>query len=97
MNHYKFLEANIETFFKSVGLDKHQHIGLIVAAGDKCYGYKSKWETAGIPFEHGVMLYLLTYTNLYEKEVRETSDGWVDVSKWVIDNYMRFKPHLDLL
>jgi hypothetical protein len=68
--------------------------GGIVAHGDKCYSYRSEWESKGIPFEHGVAIYLLTYLRPYSKEVRETSNGWVAPKDWVIANYHKFVNHL---
>jgi len=70
------------------------YLGMITAHGDKCYGYRAEWDAAGIPFEHGVAIYLLTYCSPYSKESRETEEGWVDPWRWVIANYERFKPHL---
>lgn len=94
MSHYDWLNQNFELFCKSAGVDDDEHRGLIGAHGDKCYGYRHAWEDAGIPFEHGVAIFLLTYVNPYGKEVRETENGWVNVMQWVLDNYSRFKPFL---
>lgn len=92
MSHYDWLDENLESFFEKAGIGNQYHPSVIGAHGDKCYGYKFQWEKAGIPFEHGVAIYLLTYFNPYSEETRETENGWVDVSKWVVENYERFKP-----
>lgn len=92
MNHYKWLEMNLEAFTKSLGFP-HDLRPSIIAHGDKCYSYKHKWESNGIPFAHGVAIYLLTYWRPYSMEVRETSTGWVPVDQWIVDNYHRFKDH----
>lgn len=94
MSHYDWLNENLKEFFDGVGINIDYHKGVIVAHGDKCYGYKHAWEQAGIPFEHGVAIYLLTYFNPFADEVRQTDDGWVDVKQWVIDNYPKFKRFL---
>lgn len=95
MNHYKWLEQNLEPFLKSVGVDLNNgNAGLIGAHGDKCYCYKHLWEEAGIPFEHGVAIFLLSYVRPYGLEVRDTPDGFIKVDQWVVDNYERFMDHL---
>ena len=96
MSHYDWLEQNVEAFFASLNIDPSRaNKGFIVAHGDKCYSYRYEWEQAGIPFEHGVAIYFLTYLRPYSEESRETKNGWVPVDQWVIDNYERFKPHLN--
>lgn len=92
MNHYKWLEQNLQSFFKELNIDCCN--GIIVAHGDKCYGYKNKWEKAGIPFYHGIAIYLLSYIHPFSNESRDVNGTWVPVDQWVIDNYNRFKPHL---
>jgi len=93
INHYDWLDENLPDVFKKAGIHIDYHQGVITAHGDKCYGYKSQWEEAGIPFEHGVAIYLLTYFNPYASEVRETENGWVEVGEWVAQNYKRFFPN----
>jgi hypothetical protein len=95
MSHYDWLEEHLEPFLEAVGVHpNHGNNGLIGAHGDKCYGYKHLWEEAGIPFEHGVAIFLLSYVRPYGLEVRDTPDGFVKVDQWVVDNYDRFKEHL---
>lgn len=96
MNHYDWLEDNFSTFLKNIGLEKYIDYSdsLIVADGDKAYGYESIWEKKGIPFAHGVAIYLISKLPPYNNEVRITEFGWVDPSKWVIINYNRFKDYL---
>lgn len=96
-NHYTYLEKHLPAFWQAIGLKERWFTpsSILSAHGDKAYGYRSKWEKAGIPFNHGVALYLLTYIKPYSEEVRETRDcGWVDVGEWVISNYDRFKQFL---
>jgi hypothetical protein len=93
INHYKWLEEHLPNFFKKLGIEECN--GIITAHGDKCYGYEGVWNEAGIPFHHGVAIYLLCYLNPYSKEVRETKNGWVRPDDWVIANYPRFKDLLD--
>jgi hypothetical protein len=68
--------------------------GIIVAHGDKCYSYQDIWDKYGIPFEHGVAVYLLTYMRPWGLESRDTEDGWKPPHEWVIENYDRFKEFL---
>lgn len=92
MSHYDYLLEHFTDFLAAAEVENAEYCdGLISAHGDKCYGYRYKWEQAGVPFEHGVAIYLLTYVRPYGHEVRETEDGWVDVGQWVISNYDRFK------
>lgn len=90
MNHYKWLEKNLPTIFER--LDLVYPPGIIVSHGDKAYSFRHQWEDAGIHFYHGVAIYLLSYVHPFNKEVRETANGWVDVCQWVINNKDRFVP-----
>lgn len=94
-NHYDWLDRNLVPFLSSLGIkDAHYYTGLISAHGDKCFSATYIWEPRGVPFNHGVAIYLLTYLNPYAKECRETAKGWVAPFDWVADNYQRFLPHL---
>jgi hypothetical protein len=99
MNHYQWLDKNLESFWIKVTgktLDESGCAGIVSAHGDKCYGYRMAWEKAGVPFHHGVAIYFLTYIHPFSGEARETPNGeWVDPKKWVADNYERFKPFLN--
>ena len=101
-NHYKYLDKILALFLVALGLDPNSWVsnaqGLISAHGDKAYGYRGHWEDAGIPFNHGVCVYLLTHVKPYSKEVRITVGGWVDPCAWIITNYNnKFKTILDNL
>ena len=93
-SHYDYLNQHLLDFFLAIGLNEEDHRGIIVAHGDKAYSYRYEWEQAGIPFPHGVALYLLTYRYPFDLEVRETEWGWVAPKDWVVDNYERFEHHL---
>lgn len=93
MSHYDWLNDNLLTFFDNLEIE-NVGLGIISAHGDKCYGYRYKWEEASVPFEHGVAIYFLSYIAPYGYEVRSVDDDWVDPGQWVIDNYKRFKQHL---
>lgn len=94
-SHYDWLKDNMATFLTNLGHDNISARGLISAHGDKCYGYEEYWEDAGVPFEHGVAIYLLGRIQPYADEIRQQNDGiWVDPKQWVIDNYSRFKDYL---
>lgn len=92
MSHYDYLDRTFPSFLKKLGINFEDRCpGIIVSHGDKCYAYEGKWEENNISFEHGVSLYLLTYLRPWSEEVRETKNGWVDPSDWVINNYEKFK------
>jgi hypothetical protein len=93
-SHYDWLDENLKSFYEKLNIP-FVGDGGVTANGDKCYQYRSDWFKAGIPFPHGVAIYMLTYESPFYKEVRSTSEGWVDPSKWVIDNYKRFKLFLN--
>lgn len=92
MNHYNYLERALPQFFANCDVRGgwHYHGGIIIAHGDKGYGYKDKWEEAEISFPRAMAVYLLSYCYPYNKESRETENGWVDPAGWVVDNYSRF-------
>ena len=52
------------------------------------------WKQAGIPFEHGVAIYLLSYMKPWADECRQTPKGFLSVCQWVINSYEKFKPFL---
>lgn len=87
-NHYKFIEYVGPYIQKTMDLQFNPS-DLSVAHGDKCYGYRDVWEKAGIPFNHGALVYLLTHMNPYSQQVRQTDSGWVPVEDWVIDFYKK--------
>lgn len=95
-NHYRWLDKHLLDFYRAIDLPdaKYMGDGGIVAHGDKCYGYRFEWESKGIPFEHGVAIYLLTYLRPYANEVRETRGGWIAPKDWVIANYNKFASFL---
>jgi hypothetical protein len=59
--------------------------GIMFAHGDKMHQYKNDFEEGGVPFEHGVVLQVLSYTVIYGANVRQ------DLVKWVIANYPKYK------
>jgi hypothetical protein len=88
MSHYKWLDVNLKQFFANVGIDMERGNGGIISAhGDKGYSYRDEWERAGIPFEHGMAIFLLSYITPFANEVRDTPGGWVPPVKWVLANY----------
>lgn len=93
-NHYTWLDLHLEAFFLHVGLNKSEVEGIVSAHGDKCTQYREDWEKSGVPFFHGAALYLLTYCVPFTSCVRETKDGWVAPSKWVVEQYPKYKDFL---
>lgn len=94
MNHYDYLEENFEKFLTILGYPTlfQENAGVIVSHGDKCYGYRGAWEEAGIPFHHGVALYLLTYLRPWSEEVRDIFNPFCMPAKdWVVREYEVFR------
>ena len=60
---------------------------IIVCDSDKCTQYKNVWEKHGIPYEHGVMIYLITKMKPYSDEARKT----ISADEFVIQYYEKFK------
>ena len=90
--HYGWLGRNLIIFLQRVGFSDAKYcIGLISAHGDKGYGYKRDWEEAGIPYEQGMAVYMLTYLSPWSKTVRETDAGWVDPCQWVVEHHNKYK------
>jgi hypothetical protein len=98
MNHYDYLTMEFVPFYRrvceamGVAYSASVNEGLIVAHGDKCYSARRDWEAAGLPFEKGVAIYLLTYVHPWSTEVRETDHGWVNPHAWIAQNAYRFLP-----
>lgn len=93
MNHYEWCEKNLKTFFSRVNIDVSQKLidNLMVCDGDKIYQYKYKFEKNNIPFFHGVAMYLMLDFPPYSSQVRETQNGFISPSDWIIENYPKFK------
>lgn len=92
--HHEWLEENLAIFFRGLGQMRVDRAALISDHGNKCEPFREKWDAAGIPFCHGVAIYLLSYTYPYNTQVRETKDGWSDVETWVMNNYAKFRGYL---
>lgn len=93
-SHYAYLEKHLPDFFRKMGVDWDTSCGVIRAHGDKAYGYRFEWEQVGIPFPHGVAIYLLSYCRPYSDECREMRKGWVAPKDWVLRSYERFRRYL---
>lgn len=94
----KIIDSHYDWLFKhlpaiTAKLDCRDLVGAIVAEGDKCYSWQEDWKAAGIPFPHGVAMYILSKWKPWSTEVRETAHGWVPVYNWIVENYPRFKEH----
>lgn len=93
LSHYVWLNQNAPAFFAALGLPADKYMGLISAHGDKCYSYNDQWIDAGIPFEHGVAIYLLTYIAPWSKTARPdpSENKYINPGQWVISHYPVFK------
>ena len=86
-SHYDYLDEMLNPFWMEVFGETEARMfcgGMVSAHGDKAYSYRSDWDDHGIPFHHGVLLFLLTYT----KERGETPKH--KSCEWVIENYARY-------
>lgn len=93
-DHYTWLELNLPSFFKSVGLNPEYASGSIGSSGDKCYGAIHKFEEAGLHFYHGVAIYIILGFSPFSEKVRNTENGWVDPFQWIVENKDQFTPYL---
>lgn len=92
-SHYDWLNKWLPVILNNLNV-REPLMGAIVADGDKCWSWQALWKKENIPFPHGVAIYILSKTNPWSQEVRQTKNGWVPVYGWVIDNYPKFKEHL---
>lgn len=60
---------------------------IILCDADKCVQYFDVWRKNGIPYEHGVMIYLVTKMSPYCEEARVT----ISPCDFVIKHYGEFK------
>lgn len=86
---YDTLNRNFPIFLKNIGKeDQVQYAeSIIICDSDKCACYREIWKTHGIPYEHGVMIYLITKMKPYSDEARNT----ISASDFVIKYYEHFK------
>lgn len=89
INQYHYCDMMLNPFWLRVfgkTADEMWCGGIVSAHGDKAYGYKSQWEKAGVPFNRGVLIFLLSYTKeLGDRPKHETRE-------WVIENYSKYLP-----
>lgn len=91
-SHYDYLDTMLQDFWLAVfgkTADEMWCGGIVSAHGDKAYGYKDQWKKADVPFKHGVLIFLLSYTSeLGDRPKHESSE-------WVIENYPKYKPMIE--
>lgn len=85
----KRLEKNFPIFLKNIGKENQIPYAesIISCDADKCTQYCRIWENNGIPFEHGIMIYLITKMRPYSDEARKT----ISACDFVIKYYEKFK------
>lgn len=91
VDHYQWLDKHLNDFWIKVfgkSLNDSGFGGVVSAHGDKAYGYKRRWENAGIPFPHGVAVFFLLYTDL------STEEDSMRTCEWVIEKYPEYKKYL---
>lgn len=91
-SHYDYLDAMLEPFWKLVfdkTPDQMACAGIVIAHGDKAYSYKEDWKKKDIPFHRGVLLFLLTYTQLLGDTPKHQS------CEWVINKYPEYLERIE--
>ena len=86
---YEKLNKDFQIFLKNIGKENQVSYAesIIICDSDKCMQYREIWEKHGIPFDHGVMIYLITKMKPYCEEARKT----ISASDFVIKYYEQFK------
>ena len=87
--HYLWMEHCLTPFMVTVCPDRL--VGgsakiLIIAHGDKGYGYRQAWQDAGVPFAHGMALLMLCFV-AYRDELPRADT-------WVIEQYPAYRERL---
>ena len=93
IRHHRYLDMILPIFARMVKFIEPKcmlELGFAAAHGDKCYQYKFSLEKAGVPFNRGTLLYLMTYTAIMDMEKSKSCE-------WVIKNYGRFRSILDTI
>jgi len=62
---------------------------LLKQYGYKAYNYKTYWEDKGIPFERGLMLFLLSKIEPFSGTVGKVGDTYVREEEWVVEMYQK--------
>lgn len=86
---YDILNRDFPIFLKNIGKENQVQYAesIIICDSDKCTQYREIWERNGIPYEQGVMIYLITKMKPYSDEARKT----ISASDFVIKYYGKFK------
>lgn len=87
-----FLFRNEEKFFNTVFFNTRYTEscrGLVSAHSDKCEQYREYWDRYKIPFYHAILVYLLTYTKVFEETPKHLS------REWVVVNYHKYQDLLE--
>lgn len=93
-SHYEFIDKHLSKFWSEAGasgkMSTSDASGMSASHGDKGHQYKDDWEEKGIHFYHGMLIYMLTYSDLMDVSKSESSE-------WVAKNYLRFRAILPQL
>lgn len=81
----EYLYKNFNDFVRYTAEYNGDASGLIAAHSDKCYQYRDYWEQEDICFNHGSMLYLLSYLPPFSNEVDRSK-----IKQWVVRNYINY-------
>lgn len=84
---YEYINWTLEEFYCFLAggaVNRDLYAGLGQAHGDKCDQYKDYWESYGVPYYHGCVLYMLTYTPFMNRPKPQSKE-------FVVDMYIRHR------
>lgn len=92
MDKLNSFEERFKKFLTNIGQEKQVPYSesIIVCDSDKCEQYRESWRNNDIPFEDGVMLYLITKMRPYNQEARVT----ISPCDFVIKYYPELKKYI---
>lgn len=92
-SHYAYCDLILNYFWKQIfngrTLEETNCAGIISAHGDKCRQYQRKFESNDIDFCHGTLMYLLSYTEVFDDENR------YNIPDWIIRKYPIYKSMIE--
>lgn len=93
VDHLKYLNKHLKTFLDRLDLDLSEEAVKTLIRGHGTEGsvVRMTWEKMNIPYAQGMAIYMLTHISPFNKESRETTQGWIDPFRWVSENFDRFK------
>lgn len=89
VNEFSELESKFPIFLRNIGKPEQVQYSssIIICDADKAEQYRNEWEKAGIPYINGVMIYLISKMQPYNREARVT----ISAKDFVIKHYREFE------